>query len=258
MKRIALLLSVCFLGLLCVLPAQAKEKDKVQTIHFQFNGKDRSYLLMVPNSAAPTAPLPTVLLIHAQGGYDTDIMGAWKAKASREGFMVIAPESTNNTMWDSRVDGPDYLHAVVQDVNAKHPIDPTKIYMFGDDSGGNYAFEVALFDSLNWGAACSEHAVVPTEAYSLFDHAQRKIPFQTWVGDNDGDHPLRTMALEHDAFTKAGFLFDLRIIQNSTGSYGGDVVDQVNDGCYNFFMKQPLPAPAPQLANAPAAAPASK
>lgn len=258
MKRMALMLSICCLALLCTLPALAKDKDKVQNITFQFNGKQRQYLLLVPGSAAPTAPLPAVMLIHAQGGYDSDIMANWKAKASREGFIVIAPESTSNTMWDSRYDGPDYLHAVVQDANAKHPIDPTKIWMFGDDSGGNYAFEIALFDSLDWGAACSEHAVLPTEAYSLFDHAQRKIPFQTWVGDNDGDHPLRTMALEHDSFTKAGFQFDLKIIPNSTGAYGGNVVDQVNDGCYNFFKKNPLPAPAPQLASAPPAAPASK
>ena len=70
------------------------------------------------------------------------------------------------------------------------------------------------------------------------------------------------MALEHDAFTQAGFPFDLKIIPNSPGSYGGGVIDQVNQGCYNFFLKNPLPAPgAPYLASpaaAPAAAPASQ
>jgi poly(3-hydroxybutyrate) depolymerase len=264
MKRIARLLSVSFLALLCALPALAKDKDKVQVIHFEFKGKQREYLVLIPSSAAPTAPLPTVLLLHWQGGHDSDVMGAWKGKASREGFIAVAPESTSNDMWDSKVDGVDYLQAVMLDVAKKHPIDPTKVFIFGDDSGGIYGYEMALIDSPNWGAACAEHAVVPTDVYKFFPHVQRKVAFQDWVGDSDDDHPLRVMALEHDAFTQAGFPFDLKIMQNSSGSYGGNVIDRVNDGCYNFFMKNPLPAPgAAYLAGsgtaaAPAAAPASK
>lgn len=256
MRRFAPLLSVCFLALLSALPALAK--DKVQTIHFDFNGKQRSYLLLIPGSAAPTAPLPAILLLHYQGGYDTDVMGLWHNFASLQGFIAVAPESTSNNMWDSKVDGPDFLHAVLADANKKHPIDPTKVFMFGDDSGGNYGYEVGLFDSQNWGAVCAEHAIIPTGAYSLFKDAQRKIAFQDWVGSEDQDHPLRNMNLEHDAFTGAGFEFDLRIIPNSPGTYG-NVYDHVNEGCYNFFMKHPLPAPgAAYLANqAPAAAPAS-
>jgi poly(3-hydroxybutyrate) depolymerase len=259
MKRMAVLLSVCLLAVMCSVPALAKEKDKVQTIHFQFNGKDRTYIALIPNSAAPTAPLPTVMLIHAQGGWASDVMGLWKGKASREGFIVVAPESTSNTMWDSTVDGPEYLHAVLNDLNKKHPVDPTKIFMFGDDSGGIYAMAVGIYDAQDWGAVCATHAIVPTDDYKLFPHAQRKVAFQDWVGDKDDDHPLRVMALEHDAFVQAGFPFDLKIIQNSSGSYG-NVYDQVNDGCYNYFMKNVLPAPgAAYLASpAPAAPPAGK
>jgi poly(3-hydroxybutyrate) depolymerase len=258
MKRIAILFSLCTLALLCALPAQAKDKDKVQVIHFDFNGKQREYLVLIPSSAAPTAPLPTVLLLHWQGGHDSDVMGAWKGKASHEGFIVIAPESTSNNMWDSKVDGPNFLRAVMLDVNGKHPIDPTKVFIFGDDTGGIYGYEMALIDSQNWGAACAEHAVVPSDVYQFFPHVQRKVAFQDWVGDNDQDHPLRVMDAEHDAFTQAGFPFDVKIIQNSSGSYGGAVMDQVNDGCYNFFMKHPLPAPgAAYLATAGSAAPAA-
>jgi|HubBroStandDraft_4_1064222.scaffolds.fasta_scaffold04732_4 poly(3-hydroxybutyrate) depolymerase len=262
MNRSARLFSVCLLALFSALPTFAKDKDKVQTIKFDFNGKQRTYLVLIPNSAAPTAPLPVVMLIHAQGDYDSGPMGAWKGFASQQGFIAVSPESTSNTMWDSRNDGPDYLHAVLVDVAKKHPIDPTKVFMFGDDSGGIYAMAVGLYDAQDWGAVCAEHAIVPTDDYKLFPHAPRKIAFQDWVGSEDQDHPLRVMALEHDAFTQAGFPFDLKIIPNSPGSYGGGVIDQVNQGCYNFFLKNPLPAPgAPYLASpaaAPAAAPASQ
>ncbi|MGC2638698.1 MAG: hypothetical protein WA294_16060 [Acidobacteriaceae bacterium] len=255
MKRTASLLAACALGLLSVLPACAKGKDKIEHVKFQFNGKDREYSLVVPVSADPSKPLPAIMLLHYQGGYAADVMKYWSSFAGRQGFIAVAPESTSNDMWDSRYDGPDFLHAVLLDVAKKHPIDPTKVYMFGDDSGGIFGMAVGLYDSQNWGAVCAEHAIVPTTDYNLFAHAERKIPFQVWVGDSDDDHPLRVMAIEHDDFTKAGFPFDLKIIQNSVGDYG-NLYDQINEGCYNFFMKNPLPAPGvPYLAAAEAAAP---
>lgn len=258
MKRTLPFLSICLLAALCALPALAKDKDKVEKVKFDFNGKSREYSVLIPGSASPTTPLPAVLLLHNQGGWASDVMGAWKGYASRQGFMVVAPESTSNDMWDSKSDGTDFLRAAMLDADKKHPIDPTKVFIFGDDSGGIYGYEVALFDSQDWGAACAEHAILDTSNYSLFPHAVRKTAFQDWVGGEDPDHPLRVMVLEHDAFTKAGFVFDLKIIPNSPGTYG-NVMDEVNEGCYNFFMKHPLPAPGAQyLVDAAAATPAPK
>jgi poly(3-hydroxybutyrate) depolymerase len=255
MKRIARLLPIGCLALLSALPALAK--DKVQTVKFDFNGKQRTYSLLIPSKASPTEPLPAVMLLHYQGGWASNVMMYWHDFAALQGFIAIAPESNSNTLWDSKVDGPDFLHAVMVDAAKKHPIDPTKVFMFGDDSGGNYGIELALFDSQDWGAVCAEHAIIATNNYSLFKDAQRKIPFQVWVGDSDDDHPLRNMTAEHDAFTGAGFPFDLKIIQNSVGDYGNQY-DRINEGCYNFFMKNPLPAPgAAYLAAAEAAAPAA-
>lgn len=259
MKRSALFCSAVLLALLTALPACAKDKDKAEHVKFQFNGKDREYLVQIPGSAAPNTPLPVVVLIHDQGDYDTGPMGMWKSYASHEGFMIVSPEATSNTMWNYQIDGPEFLHAVLLDVNKKHPIDPTKVYLFGGDTGGVFAVPVGFLDSQDWGAVCGIRIIVPTEDYSYFSHAVRKIPIQVWVGDSDDDHPLRVMTLEHDAFVKAGFPFDLRIIPNSEGNYG-KVYDQVNESCYKFFMKNPIPAPgAPYLvqAGAGAAAPAA-
>lgn len=250
MKRFALFVPVVVLALLSALPACAKDKDKVDKVTFQFDGHQRSYAVMIPSAVPATQPIPAVLLLHYQGGWASDVMSVWHNFASRQGFIVVAPESVNNTMWDSKLDGPEFLHAVMADVNKKHPIDPTKVFIFGDDSGGNYGYLIGLFDSENWGAACAEHAIIPTANYDLFKHATHKTAFQDWVGDTDDDHPLRVMALEHDAFTQAGFVFDLKIIQNSSGAYP-NVYDRVNEGCYNFFMAHPLPAPGATYLAAP-------
>lgn len=251
MRRSTLLLTALVLSCTTALPAFAKSKDKVDHHTFSFDGKDRVYYFQVPSSADAAKPLPAVVLLHAQGGWATDVIGMWHDFASRQGFIVIAPESQSNTMWNSTVDGPNYLHAVVAEVNKIHPIDPQRVYLFGETSGGVYALALGLFDANFWGATCVHQAILDPTNYTLFQHAPRKEPFQEWDGSEDPNISMRELTNQYDAFKKAGFPFDLKVIQNSVGSYGGNFADQVNEGCYHFFLKNPNTAAAP----APPAAP---
>ena len=240
MKRPALPACALLLSLVCAGSALARDKDKVDHINFQFNGHQRTYSVMIPSAAAPTAPLAAVVLLHAQGGWASDVMSLWHSYASHAGFIVIAPESLSNTLWDSKVDGPDFLHAVVSDVNTKHPIDPHRVYLFGETSGGVYALAVGLFDAQSWGGTCVHAAVLDPSNYGLFQHAAWKEPFQEWVGDNDADAPIHMMTNERDAFKAAGFPFDLRVIPNSDAAYG-NVYDEVNEACWKFFQQHQIP-----------------
>jgi poly(3-hydroxybutyrate) depolymerase len=221
------------------LPAFAKGKDKPENASFSFKGQQRSYSYQIPSAADPKKPLPAVVLIHDQGGWASDVMGAWKGLASQQGFIAIAPEALSNTMWNSQVDGPDYLHAVVDEVNQRHPVDRSQVYLFGVSSGGVYALAVGIFDANYWAATAVHAAIMDPTNYSLFEHAPRKEPFEDWVGANDADHDLRLMANQHDAFVKAGFPFELKIIQNSSGTYF-NVMDEVNEGSWKFFTKYHL------------------
>jgi predicted esterase len=247
------LAAALLLAPLAVLPAFAKSKDKPERASFTFDGQHRDYSYQIPSAADPNKPLPVVVLLHDQGGWASDVMGVWREYASHTGFIVIAPESLHNTLWDSQVDGPPYLHAVVDEVAKMHPIDRTRVYLFGVQAGGVYALAIGLYDSTYWAATAVHAAILDPSNYSLFAHAARKEPFEDWVGDNDADIDLRLITNEHDAFVKAGFPFELKIIPNSSGSYG-NVCDQVNEDSWKFFTKYHLPAPPPTAA--PAAAPA--
>jgi len=247
MKRCISLLPALLL-LLANLPASAA-KDKPVHDTFTFDGQKRDYLYQVPVAADATKPLPAVVLIHDQGGYDTDIMGSWKGIASNRDFIVIAPEALHNTLWNTQTDGPAYLHAVVDEVNKKHPIDRSRVYLFGVSGGGLYALAIGIYDANYWAATAVHAAILDPSNYSLFAHAPRKEPFEDWVGDQDADHDLRMMTNQHDAFVKAGFPFELHIIPNSSGSYG-NVLDEVNDGAWKFFTKYHLDT-APPTAAAP-------
>lgn len=226
--------------LMVVRPAFAKSKDKVENASFTFNGHSRNYSFQIPSSADPAKPLAAVVLLHSQGGWASDVIGLWHEYAGRTGFIVIAPESLSNTMWNSQVDGPDYLHAVVAEVSKKHPIDMNHVYLFGDDSGGVYATALGLYDSQYWNATCLRASILDPSNYSLFQHAVRKEPFEDWVGSEDADHSIQMLGNEHDAFVKAGFPFQLKVISNSPGSYGGAVADEINEGCWKFYNQYGL------------------
>jgi len=252
MRRGPLFLSVFLLSLMAAVPGWAKSKDKPEHGSFTFDGQKRDYSYQIPSAADPSKPLPVVVLLHDQGGWASDVMGAWKDYASHQGFIIIAPESLHNTMWNSQVDGPPFLHAVVDEVAKLHPIDRTRIYLFGLLGGGVYATALGIYDANFWAATAVHAAIMDPSNYSLFAHAPRKEPFEDWVGDQDSDHPLRELGNEHDAFVKAGFPFELKIIPNSSGTYW-NVLDEVNEGCWKFFSKYHLDTPADT-----AAAPASK
>lgn len=235
---------VALLSLATALPGFARTKDKVERKSFSFDGKDRTYYYQVPAGADPAKPLPAVVLLHNQGGWATDVASLWHDFASRQGFIMIAPENLSNTMWSSTVDGPNYLHAVVAEVSKVHPIDPQRVYLFGEAGGGVYALALGLFDANFWAATCVHQAVIDPSNYSLFQHAPRKEPFQEWDGDQDPNIAMNVLTNQYQSFKKAGFPYDFKIIQNSSGAYS-NVYDEVNEGCYNFFMKHPNTAAAP-------------
>ena len=83
MNRSSHSLSCLLLSLFAALPASAKSKDKVEHGTFTFNGAPREYLLQIPSCGRSHRPLPVVVLIHDQGGWATDVMGAWQGFASK-------------------------------------------------------------------------------------------------------------------------------------------------------------------------------
>jgi polyhydroxybutyrate depolymerase len=112
---------------------------------------ERPYGLKVPGGVDDEAPLPLLVLLHgytSNGATQSAYFGL-PAEADRSGFLLAFPDGTRdrlgNRFWNatdaccdffgSGVDDVAYLDAVIDDIAAKHPVDPSRIFLVGHSNG---------------------------------------------------------------------------------------------------------------------------
>src|SRR5439155_26255653 len=124
------------------------------------------------------------------GRVGMSLVEKWKDLARKEGFIIAGPDSSDPRVWGMPQDGPDYLRDLVEELKAKYPINPRRVYLFGHSGGAIFALEMSLMES-QYSAATAIHAgALPPDAYDLMDSAKRKIPISIQVGDSDKSFPL--------------------------------------------------------------------
>ena len=221
---------------LCTLVAPASAKEKTIKSEFKFAGKWRTYYSFIPDEQAP---LPLVLLLHGSGRDGQVVVDAWKGLAAKEKFIIVGPDSFDPWAWQSDKDSPNFLRAVVEQVNAKHPIDASRIYLFGHSGGAVYALLLALVESEFFAATAVHAGQLHPENYNLFAKAHRHMPIAIWVGDQDTSFPVDMVKTTVKEFQSRGFQVELTVIPNGTHRYEQDS-DRVNSGAWEFFQKARL------------------
>lgn len=101
-------------------------------------GRDRTYLLALPDDAEPGQPMPLVLALHgalgsaAQFDESTDIV----ARGTERGFVVVMPDAVEGS-WDYGIDGPDdaFLTGLVAAAADSHCIDLDRVHLVGMSLG---------------------------------------------------------------------------------------------------------------------------
>jgi hypothetical protein len=117
-------LALIFCGLLLATTVLAKDNMKSS---FRFEGKLRTYYCFVPDREGR---LPLVVLLHGSGRDGLVMAEAWRSLAAKEQFIIAAPDSYDSWAWQSDKDSPNFLRAMVEQVNARHPVDASRIYLF--------------------------------------------------------------------------------------------------------------------------------
>jgi predicted esterase len=220
-------------------------KDSTKAYEFRFSDESRMYYSFIPDSSGP---LPVVLLLHGSGRSGQVMVDAWKSLASKEHFIVVAPDSYDPSGWSVKIDSPAFFHAVIEQVAAKHAIDVNRIYLFGHSGGAVHALVLALIDS-DYYAATAAHAGALPPGYenALFSRVVRRMPIEIWVGDKDPLFPLDAVTNTKRLFEKNGFHVELSVIPNHDHNYYV-VSGQVDTEVWGFFEKAGPKTSSPSIA----------
>lgn len=151
------LAALCLLG--CA--AAARGGDAATEHALEHAGLDRHYRLLVPPGAAPAQGRALLLAFHGGGGNAAQFESAsgLGAVALREGFALAYPAGTGLfshrlLTWNAGdgccgraakhgVDDVGFALAVVDDVAARTPIDPARIYATGHSNGAMMSYRLA-------------------------------------------------------------------------------------------------------------------
>jgi poly(3-hydroxybutyrate) depolymerase len=206
---------------------------------FEFAGRSRAYYFFIPDGKGP---LPAVVLLHGSGRNGKVMIDAWKDLASKEHFILVAPDSYDPSGWGVKMDSPDFVHAVVEQVAARHAIDASRIYLFGHSAGAVQALVFAIIDS-HYYAATAVHAGALPPGYEklLFARVERRMPIAIWVGDKDPLFSVDAVTATKRLFEANGFHAELFVISNHDHNYYA-ISDEVDAEAWEFLKKQQLMA----------------
>lgn len=145
----------------------------------------RPYQVVTPPELDGGAPLPLLLALHGYGssGHTLDDEFELSRLAQSRGFLLVLPNATPDARglraWrpfalpKSPFDR-EYLRAVIAQMKADYPVDPSRVFVFGYSQGGHMAHrmgcdasdQVAALVSLAGQAATDPAACLPTQAVS--------------------------------------------------------------------------------------------
>jgi len=218
-------------------PSQAETAAKPQKETLSFGGESRTYYVFTPSGLA--APAPLLLLLHGSGHDGVSLIDPWQGLAQQEGVILVAPDSSDPAEWDYRKDSPDFLHAVLEEVESKYAIDSRRVYLFGHSAGASYALYLSIVES-EYFAATAVHAGSLLEGnFKLIDTAKRKIPISIWAGTDDASVPLPQVRATRDAFNARGFAVELHEISCHDDNYSA-IAGEVNSAAWQFMRPNKL------------------
>jgi len=225
------------LTLVLMLPAIPICGQEVQKEITNLGGKARAYYLFVPDKLSKDHPAPLILLLHGSGRNGFSLVDKWKDLAKKEGIILVGPDSINTQMWSTPVDGPDFLHDLITELQTKYPIDPHRLYLFGHSGGASFALYMALYES-EYFAATAIHAGAITNE-DVVKRAARKIPIYIAVGTVDRSFPLADVRATRDLLNSNGFDAQLTEMPGHDHWYY-DLAPKINAAAWNFLKPQKL------------------
>jgi poly(3-hydroxybutyrate) depolymerase len=244
MRRLTAPLLALFL--LAFLPTAARAASaKVTREIVTSGGTPLRYALYVPAQVTTLPPggskVPLVIAFHRSRGDGEAMAGKWRKAADDGGFVVAAPEGKDNAVWDLTVEGPVFLRDLVHAVAARvPPIDPRRVYLFGDREGGTYAEILGLIQSEFVAAVASHAGILPPGTYQWIEVARRKIPLFVMAGNQDVNIKLEAVRTMEERLQAKAIPVVVEVLRGHENWYD-DRAASLNGKAWEFLRGHILP-----------------
>ena len=228
-----------FLALL-LLSAPARAGEKISRETLESHGRKRSYYLFVPGSVSAAAPAPLLVVLHGSGRNGMSLVEKWKELAAAEGFIVAGPDASDAAGWRTPEDGPELIRDLVEELRAKYPVNPRRVYLFGHSAGAVFAINLSMMES-GYFAAAAVHAGSWREdkEFSLVEYAKRRTPLAVFVGDRDQFFPLSSVRATEAALKGRGFTVEVTVMKDHDHWYY-DLAPEINRNAWAFLKRYEL------------------
>ncbi|MDE2335763.1 MAG: hypothetical protein KGL10_00455, partial [Alphaproteobacteria bacterium] len=192
------------------------------TGHVAVQGRDRTYLVHIPDNVSGHKNLPVVIMLHGGGGNAAQFaeQTGMNAVADKNGFIAVYPEGTkamlgNFRTWNAgrccgkamrgKSDDVAFISRIIDALAQKYAIDTKRVYATGHSNGAMMSYRLAcqLSDKIA--------AVAPVSGQRVFDDC----------------HPKRAVAILHIHGTA-----DPCALYNGGNACGG---------CFSHFLGFHLP-----------------
>jgi len=100
-----------------------------------------AYSSYVPEYYSTDHAWPLILSMHGGSGNDEDFLWTWLKYAKSRGYLLISAKSFGPTWhaWDT-----DSVLLILEDMQARYNVDPSRILLTGLSDGGSFAYEVGF------------------------------------------------------------------------------------------------------------------
>ena len=140
-------------------------------VELRVRGVVREYRLHVP-AAKPEGKMPLLVAFHGAGGRDDPFpqQARFHELAEAEGFIIAYPMSKavpgNEGEWQLNTSARqrqdiDFIEALIDDVSARHPVDPKRVYATGYSLGSMFTYELACHLNSRFAAIASFAGTMP-------------------------------------------------------------------------------------------------
>lgn len=206
----------------------------------QFADVQRNYVLCPP--AEMKLGLPMLLLLHGSGSNGAYVASLWKDFAAHEGIILVAPDALRNDAWHLKGDGPDFLHAIVNDVQSRYAADRRRLYLFGQSGGAVYALTLAMLESQYFaGVAIHAGAWRTAPEFHAIAFARRKVPIKIIVGDRDEYFSMAAVERTGDALKEASFPAEIEIVPGQHHGFIPETATGTEESAWRFLAPITLP-----------------